>query len=227
MINTILIVEDDEKIAAILAKYAHDSGYHHHIINDGKHVTSWVKANHPDVVLLDIMLPNVSGTELCKQIRTFSNVPILMITAKVEEIDRLLGLEIGADDYICKPFSPKEVMARIKTVLKRIPTKGCDSLLQLDVVSQRAKLQNIQLPLTPVEFRILHAFNTKPDKVWSREQLLNKMYDDYREVSDRTVDSHVANLRKKLLATPLQHDFISAVYGMGYRFVLPTEQCLS
>ena len=221
MTNTILIVEDDEKIAAILAKYADDSGYQHHIINDGKHVVSWIKTEHPDVVLLDIMLPNVSGTELCKQIRTFSDVPVLMITAKVEEVDRLLGLEIGADDYICKPFSPKEVMARIKTVLRRIPAKGSDSLFQLDVDSQTAKLQNVELTLTPVEFRILYAFNTKPNTVWSRDQLMNKMYDDYREVSDRTVDSHVANLRKKLLASPLKHDFISSVYGMGYRFVLP------
>ena len=221
MTDTILIVEDDEKIAAIIEKYASGAGYKHHIINDGKHVISWIKAHNPDVVLLDIMLPNVSGTELCKHIRTFSDVPILMITAKVEEIDRLLGLEIGADDYICKPFSPKEVMARIKTVLRRIPDKPSGLLFQLDVASQRAKLQNVELTLTPVEFRILHAFNSKPDNVWSREQLLNKMYDDYREVSDRTVDSHVANLRKKLLAAPLQHDFISSVYGIGYRFVLP------
>ena len=221
MTNTILIVEDDDKIAAILAKYAHNSGYKHHIINDGKHVISWIKAHNPDIVLLDIMLPNVSGTALCKDIRTFSDIPVLMLTAKVEEIDRLLGLAIGADDYICKPFSPKEVMARIKTVLRRVPAKGSDSLLQLDVASQTAKLQNIELTLTPVEFRILHAFNSKPNNVWSRDQLMNKMYDDYREVSDRTVDSHVANLRKKLLATPLQHDFINSVYGIGYRFVLP------
>ncbi|ACA88219.1 response regulator [Shewanella woodyi] len=221
MTNKILIVEDDEKIATILAKYAQGSGYNHHIINDGAEVISWVKANEPDAILLDIMLPNVSGTELCKQIREFSEVPVLMATAKVEEIDRLLGLEIGADDYICKPFSPKEVMARIKTILRRVPTKAPDSLFQLDVVSQRAKLQNIELPLTPVEFRILHAFTSKPDNVWNREQLLNKMYDDYREVSDRTVDSHVANLRKKLLASQLKHDFIGSVYGVGYRFVLP------
>ena len=116
-----------------------------------------------------------------------------------------------------------KVMARIKTVLRRVPAKGYDSLLQLDVDSQTAKLQNVELTLTPVEFRILHAFNTKPNNVWSRDKLMNKMYDDYREVSDRTVDSHVANLRKKLLASPLQHDFISSVYGMGDRFVLPTE----
>lgn len=221
MTNTILIVEDDEKIAAILAKYAQGSGYKHHIISDGNDVLSWIKSHEPDAVLLDIMLPNVSGTELCKQIREFSKVPILMVTAKVEEINRLLGLEIGADDYICKPFSPKEVMARIKTILRRIPTKPSDSLFQLDVASQRAKLQNVELTLTPVEFRILYAFYSKPDNVWSREQLLNKMYDDYREVSDRTVDSHVANLRKKLLAEPLKHDFVSSVYGIGYRFVLP------
>ncbi|MGB1290738.1 MAG: response regulator [Pseudoalteromonas sp.] len=221
MTNKILIVEDDEKIATILAKYAQGSGYKHHIINDGADVISWVKENEPDAILLDIMLPNISGTELCKQIREFSEVPILMVTAKVEEINRLLGLEIGADDYICKPFSPKEVMARIKTILRRVPIKASDTLFELDVASQRAKLQNVELPLTPVEFRILHAFTSKPDNVWNREQLLNKMYDDYREVSDRTVDSHVANLRKKLLAAPLQHDFIGSVYGVGYRFVLP------
>ena len=221
MTNKILIVEDDEKIATILAKYAQGWGYNHHIINDGAEVISWVKTNEPDAILLDIMLPNVSGTELCKQIREFSEVPILMVTAKVEEIDRLLGLEICADDYICKPFSPKEVMARIKTILRRVPPKVSDSLFELDVASQRAKLQNVELPLTPVEFRILHAFTSKPDNVWNRQQLLNKMYDDYREVSDRTVDSHVANLRKKLLASSLKHDFIGSVYGVGYRFVLP------
>ena len=221
MTNKILIVEDDEKIATILAKYAQGWGYNHHIINDGAEVINWVKTNEPDAILLDIMLPNVSGTELCKQIREFSEVPILMVTAKVEEIDRLLGLEICADDYICKPFSPKEVMARIKTILRRVPPKVSDSLFELDVASQRAKLQNVELPLTPVEFRILHAFTSKPDNVWNRQQLLNKMYDDYREVSDRTVDSHVANLRKKLLASSLKHDFIGSVYGVGYRFVLP------
>ncbi len=116
MTNKILIVEDDEKIAAILAKYAQGSGYNHHIINDGAEVISWVKINEPDAILLDIMLPNVSGTELCKQIREFSEVPVLMVTAKVEEIDRLLGLEIGADDYITKPFQLKELVLRLDRI---------------------------------------------------------------------------------------------------------------
>ena len=220
--DTVLIVEDDEKIASILEKYASDSGFNHHTLNDGKDVIDWVKANQPDAILLDLMLPSVSGTELCKKIRSFSDVPILIVTAKVEEIDRLLGLELGADDYICKPFSPREVIARIKTTLRRAPPKPTKSLFQLDTATLRAKLQDVELTLTPVEFRILHAFTTKPDKVWNREQLLNRMYDDYREVSDRTVDSHVANLRKKLLSTRQKHDFISSVYGVGYRFNLPS-----
>ncbi|WP_163930008.1 response regulator [Paraferrimonas sp. SM1919] len=219
--KTLVIVEDDVKIANILIKYAEASGFNCHHINDGALAVDWVKQHRPEAMLLDIMLPNLDGIEICQQVRQFSNLPILMITAKVEEVDRLLGLDIGADDYICKPFSPKEVMARIKVILRRLTPPVPTKLIAIDAEAQTAALNGHRLSLTPVEFRILAAFCGHANKAWNREQLINKMYDDYREVSDRTVDSHVANLRKKLLELLPQHDFIQSVYGVGYRWQWP------
>lgn len=223
---SILIVEDEVKLAKVLPKYLDAEGYVSHHIADGAKAVSAVKQHQPALVLLDIMLPGKNGIEICKEVRQFSTVPIIMVTAKVEEIDRLIGLEMGADDYICKPFSPREVVARIKATLRRIEFAALDdkqsnpSSLELDQAAFQAKLDGELLDLTPVEFRILTALSGLPIAVYSRTQLMDVMYQDHRAVSDRTVDSHVANLRKKLKAIRPESECIESVYGVGYRLVI-------
>jgi two-component system response regulator BaeR len=174
----------------------------------------------PDLVLLDLMLPGLDGLEVCKALRADSEVPIIMITARVEEIDRLLGLELGADDYICKPFSPREVVARVKAVLRRSihETATRDSPgLQIDHDGHIATINGSALKLSPVEFSLLSHLSSQPGRVFSRDQLMNTIYPDYRIVSDRTIDTHVKNLRQKLSEACPGTEFIESVYGVGYR----------
>ena len=173
----------------------------------------------PDLVLLDLMLPGMDGIEVCKRLRAISETPIIMVTARVEEIDRLLGLELGADDYICKPFSPREVVARVKAVLRRSGQgQGVALGLELDEEKFRATLNGRNLQLTPVEFALLKTLSGQVGRVYSRDQLMNEMYSDYRVVSDRAVDTHVKNLRRKMSGTSGSEDMIKSVYGLGYRF---------
>jgi len=219
----VFIVEDEDKLAAVLEKYISAEGFEAMVFNRGDIVVDAVSKHDPDLILLDIMLPEKSGIDVCKELRQFSDVPIVMVTAKVEEIDRLLGLELGADDYICKPFSPREVVARVKAILKRanhghIGNESQNSALVLDASNFQASLDGIELELTPIEFRILAALYGPPTRVLKRDALMNYMYDDYREVSDRTVDSHVANLRKKLKIVQPNVEYIQPVYGIGYRY---------
>jgi len=218
----ILVVEDEPKLAQLMIDYLQASNYRTHHIADGNQVLSYVRQSEPDLVLLDLMLPGVDGLTLCREMRRFSDLPIMMVTAKTEEIDRLLGLEIGADDYICKPFSPREVVARVKTILRRVrqtPEEAQQaSLLLVDEGRFQASWNQRTLDLTPAEFRLLKTLAQEPGKVFSREQLLNHLYDDYRVVTDRTIDSHIKNLRRKLEALDSDQPFIRAVYGMGYRW---------
>ena len=217
---TVLIVEDEPKIADLLADYlSGKGGYDTHILDRGDVVADWVRSHRPDLVLLDLMLPGLDGLEVCKQLRRESQVPIIMVTARVEEIDRLLGLELGADDYICKPFSPREVVARVKAVLRRSVGNGgeVDDGLVMDPERFEARYRGRELRLTPVEFALLQTLSTQSGRVFSRDQLMNEMYSDYRVVSDRAVDTHIKNLRKKLEAAG-GGDRIESVYGVGYRF---------
>ncbi len=218
----ILIVEDEPKLAQLLIDYLQASNYRTHHIADGSQVLSYVQQTPPDLMLLDLMLPGMDGLTLCRELRRFSELPVIMVTAKIEEIDRLLGLEIGADDYICKPFSPREVVARVKTILRRVKHSPEEvqkaSLLLVDEGRFQASWDNRPLDLTPAEFRLLKTLAQEPGKVFSREQLLNHLYDDYRVVTDRTIDSHIKNLRRKLEALDSEQPFIRAVYGMGYRW---------
>ena len=218
----ILIVEDEPKLAQLLIDYLQASNYRTHHIADGSQVLSYVQQTPPDLMLLDLMLPGMDGLTLCRELRRFSELPVIMVTAKTEEIDRLLGLEIGADDYICKPFSPREVVARVKTILRRVKHTPEEvqkaSLLLVDEGRFQASWDNRPLDLTPAEFRLLKTLAQEPGKVFSREQLLNHLYDDYRVVTDRTIDSHIKNLRRKLEALDSEQPFIRAVYGMGYRW---------
>jgi two-component system response regulator BaeR len=216
----ILIVEDEPKIAGLLADYLQAmGGYRTEVLARGDVVLAQVRAEPPDLVLLDLMLPGLDGIEVCKQIRAESDVPIIMVTARVEEIDRLLGLELGADDYVCKPFSPREVVARVKAVLRRAggAAAAADDLL-IDEDRFLASWAGKRLNLTPVEFALLKTLAAHPGRVFSRDQLMNEMYSDYRVVSDRAVDTHIKNLRRKLADAGDGREVIESVYGLGYRY---------
>ncbi len=222
----VLIVEDEEGIAELMRDYLVDAGYATHIFYQGTGVVEWVKEHEPDMILLDLMLPGKDGMEICKEVRAFSNVPIIMTTARVEEIDRLLGLELGADDYVCKPYSPREVVARVKSVLRRVAIVESGSPLEqspivLDEAGFRAVINGEPMELTPVEFRLLRTFLAQPGRVFSRGHLLDNLYTDQRVVSDRTVDTHVKNLRKKLEARLSGQEVIHSIYGVGYKFEPP------
>ncbi|MEE4216911.1 MAG: response regulator [Xanthomonadales bacterium] len=218
----ILIVEDEPKIAALLADYLQaKGGYAAQVLDRGDIVLEHFRKETPDLVLLDLMLPGLDGIEVCKQIRMESRVPIIMVTARVEEIDRLLGLELGADDYICKPFSPREVVARVKAVLRRSNAAGGAleaGQLEIDENRFTARYGGKALNLTPVEFALLRALSAQQGRVFSRDQLMNEMYSDYRVVSDRAVDTHIKNLRRKLDEISEGREMIESVYGLGYRF---------
>ncbi len=220
----VLIIEDEPKLSALMSDYLLAAGFRTSILDNGSLALDWMRQQRPDAILLDINLPGVDGLTLCRQIRAFSAVPILMLTARVEEIDRLLGLELGADDYICKPFSPREVVARIRAVLRRSrPSETTlDPIVVLDEERFEARVHGQALSLTPVEFRLLGKLSSQPGRVFSREQLIGALYADHRVVSDRTVDSHVKNLRRKLIEAGI--DPISAVYGVGYRFESPVDE---
>jgi two-component system response regulator BaeR len=220
----ILVVEDEPKLAALLSDYLAAAGYQPDTLGDGAQAVDHIRHTKPDAVLLDVMLPGKDGLSICREVRAFSYVPILMVTARVEEIDRLLGLELGADDYICKPFSPREVVARVKAVLRRgaAQADAMPAPLKLDEVRFEARVHGEALILTPVEFRLLKRLSEQPGRVFSRTQLIGAAYTDHRVVSDRTVDSHIKNLRRKLTDAGL--DPISSVYGVGYRFEWPDTQ---
>ncbi|MBS1170234.1 MAG: response regulator [Burkholderiaceae bacterium] len=217
---TILIVEDEPKLAALLADYLAQSNFHTAHIANGMEVIPAVRAAMPDLILLDLMLPGRDGIDLCRELRSFSDVPIVMVTAKVEEIDRLLGLQLGADDYICKPFSPREVVARVQAILRRAGRQRtpAENGLGFDDDQHSASYQNQRLDLTPVEFRLLKTLFSSQGRVFSRDQLMNSLYEDYRVVTDRTVDSHIKNLRRKLDAVSPDRELIKSVYGVGYKF---------
>jgi two-component system, OmpR family, response regulator BaeR len=218
--GNILIVEDEPKLAALLADYLRASGFEPLCLANGADVVPWVRERTPDLILLDLMLPGRDGMEVCKEIRTFSRVPIIMVTARIEEIDRLLGLELGADDYICKPFSPREVVARVKAVLRRtqdgktIEAHG----LVLDEHRYRAVLRGRELDLTAVEFKLLQLLSTNEGRIYGRQQLMDEIYPDERIVSDRTIDSHIKKLRRKIETVDPKVRLIHSVYGVGYKF---------
>lgn len=220
MNNVILIVEDEEKLAALLADYLQQAGFAPHILADGRAVVPWVREHDPDLILLDLMLPGKGGLDICKELRAFSTVPVIMTTARVEEIDRLLGLELGADDYICKPFSPREIVARVKAVLRR--TGGSANIqargLVMDEARYQATLNGRDLDLTAVEFKLLRFLAANAGRIFGRQQLMDRIYPDERIVSDRTIDSHIKKLRKKISATGHGEELIHSVYGVGYKF---------
>jgi len=227
MTGHILIVEDEQKIAALLQDYLEKAGFCTGVLSRGDQVLAWLKRNPSDLMLLDIMLPGMDGIEICRETRKFSTMPIIMITAKVEEVDRLIGLELGADDYICKPFSPREVVARVKAVLRRTHPEPAGKRLVvgpivLDENAYQVKVADNELDLTPSEFRLLQVLMSKPGRVFSRDELLVRAQGYDCEGYDRTIDSHIKNLRKKIALYLPDHEVINTVYGIGYKLSVST-----
>ncbi|WP_372840452.1 response regulator [Phaeovulum sp.] len=218
----ILIVEDELDLAEIIADYLRKAGMEAEILSEGTHAVETILAKQPDLVVLDIMLPGKDGLDICREVRAKSDVPIIMETAKVEEIDRLLGLELGADDYLCKPFSPRELVARIKAILRRSTSAAAEERVEdalvLDEETWRARLYGKPLELTRQEFRLLQVLYKRPNRVFSRAQLLDLAFRDDRDVIDRTIDSHIKNIRIKTKAIAPGVDLIRSVYGVGYAF---------
>ena len=221
MSATILIVEDESGLSAIVADYVAAAGYRAQVIADGREALASIRRQMPDLIVLDLMLPGLDGLSLCRTVRGFSAVPIIMVTAQVQEIDRLLGLETGADDYHCKPFSPRELVARIKAVLRRsLALPAPARMLEIDVETRTARARSQPLELTPTEFSLLAAMAKRPGTIFSRAQLLDLASRDNLEVTDRAVDSHIKNLRRKLALALPDVEVIHSVYGLGYRLEL-------
>ncbi|MBA1242152.1 response regulator [Pseudomonas japonica] len=223
MDHPVLVVEDEPKLAALLRDYLQAAGYPVQCVANGLEVVAAVQVYQPCLVLLDLMLPGRDGLEVCREVRSFSAVPIIMLTARMEESDRLQGLDLGADDYICKPFSPREVVARVKAVLRRAPAQSNNDAvarLVIDHSAHTATFDGVLLDLTRVELRLLDTLASAPGRVFSRDQLLDRLYPDRRIVTDRTVDSHVRNLRRKLAQASAVDDPIQSLYGVGYKWQL-------
>jgi two-component system response regulator BaeR len=219
----VLVVEDEPKLAALLADYLRAAGHEVECVGDGRDaLQAWTERRH-DLVLLDLMLPGLDGLSLCRELRALTGVPIVMLTARADEADRLAGLELGADDYIGKtPFSPREVMARVKAVLRRSRAAPRAALppapLQVDEAGWRASWQGRALDLTPIEFRLLRALAAHPGRVYARGQLLELLHGDAQAATERAVDSHVKNLRRKLEQAGAGNERIRSVYGVGYSY---------
>lgn len=222
MNEKILIVEDEYKIAALLRDYLQLAGMSAVCLADGLEVVPWLRANRADLVILDLMLPGKNGMEVCREIRTFSRIPIIMLTARIEKVDRIHGLDSGADDYICKPSDPEEVVARVKAVLRRVDhsesAHQSASGLVLDPDRIMAIIDGQAIALTLVEYNLLQLLMASHGRILTRKQIMEQLYDDHRTVSDRSIDCYVKNLRKKLADADPTANFIQSVYGLGYRF---------
>ncbi len=225
----VLIVEDEDKIAAFLRDYLEKSGCSVSHLTRGDQVIPFLKHKSPDIILLDIMLPGMDGMEVCREIRKSSRVPIIMITARVEEIDRLLGLELGADDYVCKPFSPREVVARVKAVLRRVQPVSEGSTLKVGSIVMHEDIHEVtvdgeELKLTPNEFGLLRILMANPGRVFSRSELVSRVQGYDYEGYDRTIDTHIKNIRRKINALLPGQEIICSIYGIGYKLQAPGRQ---
>jgi two-component system response regulator BaeR len=220
----ILVVEDEAKIARVLTESRTAEGFAVAHLSDGREVVPWVRANDPSLVLLDLRLPGLDGLEVCRALRRFSTVPIIMVTALVEEVDRLMGLDVGADDDVCKPFMPREVVARVKAVLRRPRLMGLagDRLrvgaFELDEARRRISLSGQPLELTGSEYKLLRKLLRAPGRVFSRPQLLAELHGGDDDTYDRAIDTHVKNLRRRLGPAA---GLLRSVYGVGYQLDLP------
>lgn len=227
--STILIVDDESQILEILSSYLRKEGYHVMTAEDGRLTLEYVSAYPIDLIILDLMLPDMTGEDVCREIRKKSRVPIIMLTAKSGEADRIIGLEIGADDYLVKPFSPRELVARVRAILRRAG--------DYQVLSDRIQFGNLKVSLrersvakkeqavelTTNEFRLLTTLLRYPGRTWTREELVEEVLGIDYMGSDRTIDTHIKNLRQKIEEDPKQPEYIKTVYGLGYRFENPAK----
>ncbi|MCP3940367.1 MAG: response regulator [Desulfobacteraceae bacterium] len=225
----LLIVEDEPDIAQILKDYLLREGYQVSLLDRGDKVIDFIKKENPSMILLDMMIPYVDGKTICREIRKFSDIPIIIITARVEEIDRIIGFELGADDYICKPFSPREVVVRVNAVLRRTLKSTSDKReeerlstgpIQLNKTSRIAIVNGNELKLTPSEFEILSVLMGSPNRVFTRTQLIEKTQGYNFDGYERTIDFHIKNLRKKIAAHLPEKKIILSAYGFGYKLVV-------
>jgi two-component system alkaline phosphatase synthesis response regulator PhoP len=223
MPKKILVVDDEPKIAEICQDYLKAAGYEVLIATTGPDGLSAARREKPDLVVLDLMLPEMDGLDVCRTLRRESDVPVIMLTARVEETDKLIGLEIGADDYITKPFSPRELVARVRVVLRRVigdPTSDVirAGAITLDRARYEANLPDNSISLTPTEFEILATLMSQPGRIFSRAQLLSATHGVSFESYERAIDSHIRNLRRKLETADAKANYIVTVHGMGYKF---------
>jgi len=224
--KTILVVDDEVKIVKLLRDYLERAGFAVRAAGDGKAALSLARTEKPDLIVLDLGLPGVDGLDVTRELRKLSNVPIIMLTARSEESDKLIGLELGADDYITKPFSPKEVVARVRVVLRRVESAGVASPemirvadLTLDVPRMRVLAQDREIDeLTPSEFALLAALARSPGRVFTRAQLLDALHGVAFESYERAIDAHIKNIRHKIEPNSSEPRYIQTVYGVGYRF---------
>jgi len=222
--SPVLIIEDDRNTAQLIATYLEREGFATRQVHDGREALEQIRHAPPGFVILDVMLPGEDGWEICKRLRRDSDVPILMLTAREEEIDRVLGLSLGADDYVVKPFSPRELIERVKAILRRSrpsqprPLPLMHGALALDPERRRVLLEEHPLDLTALEYRLLEALMTSPGRVFTRDELLARIYPGGETVVEKSVDVHIGHLRRKLGDDPGAPRYIHTVRGFGYRF---------
>ncbi|MGH8070260.1 MAG: response regulator transcription factor [Candidatus Entotheonellia bacterium] len=229
-LSPVLIVEDDRKTVALISLYLQREGFKTIVAHDGQQALELAQQGQPSFVVLDLMLPRLDGWEVCRRLRRTSDVPILILTAREEELDRIVGLSIGADDYVVKPFSPQEVVARVKAILRRVQRTVAASKEQvahrglvLDLAKRKVTLHGQPLALTPFEYKLLQTFMTAPGRLFTREELLDQLYPGGEVVIDRVVDVHISKLRQKIGEDPALPRYILTVRGMGYRFAEDQE----
>ena len=218
----VLVVDDDVKTVELVKLYLNRDGYRVLTAYDGVEALRLAREGHPDLIVLDLMLPGIDGLEVCRTLRSESDVPIIMLTAKTTDQDKLTGLELGADDYVTKPFSPRELAARVRAVLRRLPgERGPDEIkygkLTVNFLKHEASINGIPLSLTEVEFKLLGVLAKEPGRVFSRAELIDKALGYGFEGFDRTIDVHILNLRRKLEPEPSHPRYIRTVYGAGYK----------
>jgi DNA-binding response OmpR family regulator len=222
--TTVLVVEDELEIARVVRDYLHDAGFEVIVVGDGDSAVASVRGAKPDLMVLDLGLPGRDGLDVAREARRWSTTPIVMLTARGDEADRIVGLELGADDYVVKPFSPKELVARVRAVLRRTRTaQRPDEMirvgdLEIDVAKMRVARDGASIDLTPTEFDLLATLAREPGRVFTRSQLLDAIHGVVVETYERAIDAHVKNLRRKLEPTPGNPRYVLTVHGVGYRF---------
>lgn len=220
----VLVVDDEDSVRGVIELYLKKEGFEVIHAREGQEALRLNGEHHPDLVILDLMLPGLDGWEVCRQIRTHSRTPIIMLTARTEEVDRVVGLELGADDYVVKPFSPRELVARVKAVLRRgaLAAEEAEALvflgLRIDRVQHRVEVEGEQVHVTPTEFRLLWCLASRPGRVFSRAELLDRVWGYDSESDARTVDVHIKRLRRKTKASASRSFAITTVWGLGYKF---------